>query len=101
MTNSQPFINIPNYPVIEDVYAELGRLPRKLVLDAEALAKEAGAPRAANIVILGASAPFLGIAYEKLEDGIRRIFGKKGADVVAMNLHALQAGYNRAINNEQ
>ncbi|GHV54695.1 indolepyruvate oxidoreductase [Bacteroidia bacterium] len=99
VTNSQPFINIPNYPAIEDVYAELNRLPRKVVLDVEALAKEAGAPRAANIVILGASAPFLGIDYGKLEDGIRRIFGKKGEDVVAMNLKALKAGYGKTINN--
>lgn len=96
VTNSQPFINIPNYPNIEQVNAELNKLPRKVVLDVEAIAKEAGSARAANIVMLGAAAPFIGIDFEKIEDGIRSIFGRKGEEIVAMNLKALKAGYDIA-----
>ena len=96
VTNSQPFINIPNYPEVEKVNEELGKLPHKVVLDVEAIAKEVGSVRAANIVMLGAAAPFIGIEYDKIADGIRRIFGRKGEEIVEMNLKALKAGYNVA-----
>ncbi|MDF9828884.1 indolepyruvate oxidoreductase subunit beta [Parabacteroides sp. PF5-6] len=94
VTNSEPFINIPNYPEIEKVRAELDKLPHKVVLDVESVAKEAGSARSANIVMLGAAAPFIPIEYSKLEDGIRRIFGRKGEEIVDMNLKALKAGYD-------
>lgn len=101
VTNSQPFINIPNYPDLEKVKAELDKLPHKVVLDVEAIAKEAGSMRAANIVMLGAATPFLGIEYEKIEDGVRRIFARKGEEIVAMNLKALKAGYELAQKHNQ
>lgn len=97
VTNSQPFVNIPNYPDIEKVNTELDKLPHKVILDVEAIAKEAGSARAANIVMLGAATPFIGIDYEKIEDGIRNIFGRKGEEVVEMNLKALKAGYDVAL----
>jgi indolepyruvate ferredoxin oxidoreductase beta subunit len=96
VTNSEPFINIPNYPDIEKVNAELDKLSHKVVLDVEALAKEAGSTRAANIVMLGAASPFLGIEYNKIADGIRSIFARKGEEVIEMNLKALKAGYEVA-----
>jgi indolepyruvate ferredoxin oxidoreductase beta subunit len=93
VTNSEPFINIPNYPEVDKVMAEVDKLPNKVVLDVEAIAKEVGSTRSANIVMLGAAAPFLKIDYPKIEEGIRRIFGRKGEEVVELNLKALQAGY--------
>ena len=96
VTNSQPFINIPNYPEMRKVNEELEKLPHKVVLDVEAIAKEGGSVRAANIVMLGAAAPFIGIEYDKIADGIRRIFGRKGEEIVEMNLKALKAGYDVA-----
>ena len=96
VTNSRPFVNIPNYPEIEKVTAELDKLPHKVVLDVEEIAKEAGSVRAANIVMLGAATPFIGIEYDKIEAGIRQIFGRKGEDIVNMNLKALKAGYDLA-----
>ena len=96
VTNSQPFINIPNYPEMGKVNEELEKLPHKVVLDVEAIAKEVGSVRAANIVMLGAAAPFIGIEYDKIADGIRRIFGRKGEEIVEMNLKALKAGYDVA-----
>jgi len=97
VTNSRPFINIPNYPDMELVNAELNKLPKKVVLDVEEIAKTVASARAANIVMLGASAPFIDIDYHKIEDGIRRIFGRKGEDIVNMNLKALKAGYDVAM----
>jgi indolepyruvate ferredoxin oxidoreductase, beta subunit len=96
VTNSVPFINIPNYPEVDKVNAELNKLPHKVVLNVEETAKELGSPRAANIVMLGAAAPFVGIDYDKIEEGIRSIFGRKGEEIVEMNLKALKAGYDIA-----
>lgn len=101
VTNSRPFVNIPNYPEMEKVNEELDKLSHKVVLDVEAIAKEAGSVRAANIVMLGAAAPFIGIEYDKIADGIRSIFGRKGEEIVAMNLKALHAGYDVALSLKQ
>jgi indolepyruvate ferredoxin oxidoreductase, beta subunit len=92
ITNTRPFNNIPNYPDIEKVMGEIEKVPHHIALDAEATAKEAGSTKATNIVILGAAAPFLGMAYEKLEDAIRFIFRKKGDKIIELNLNALKAG---------
>jgi indolepyruvate ferredoxin oxidoreductase beta subunit len=96
VTNSRPYVNIPGYPDMEKLNGELSKLPRTVILDAEEMAREAGAARAANIVILGAAAPFLGLRYEKIEEGIRHIFKHKGEDTILLNLKALRKGFNVA-----
>ena len=65
VTNAAPFVNIPNYPQVDDLLADLKRLPRVILLDVDALAKENNVPRAANVVLLGAASPILGIGIEK------------------------------------
>ena len=97
VTNSVPFINIPNYPAMEAIHDELAKLPRKVVLDVESIAKKAGTVRAANIVMLGAATPFIGIDYETIADGICSIFARKGDEIVEMNLKALKYGFDTAI----
>lgn len=92
VSNQVPFINIPNYPSEEAVNAELDKLPHKIVLNVNETAKETGSPRVANIVLLGATIPFLGIDYRKIQDSIRELFQRKGDAVVEMNLKALAAG---------
>jgi len=44
------------------------------LIDALAIAKQAGAPRSANMALLGAAAPFLGLREESLIFGIRSVF---------------------------
>lgn len=92
VTNDTPFINIPNYPEVDAIMAEIDRLPNKVVLNVDKIAKEVGSARVANIVLLGATTPFLGIDYVKIQDSIRDIFGRKGDAIVEMNLQALDAG---------
>jgi indolepyruvate ferredoxin oxidoreductase beta subunit len=92
VTNITPFVNIPNYPDIEQVMAEIRKLNRFVAIDADSIAKEVGSIRASNIVMLGAASPFIDIEYEKLKNGIRIVFARKGEDVVKMNLEALRRG---------
>lgn len=96
VTNTEPFVNIPNYPAMEDVNGELARIANVIKVDVDAIAKEAGNPRGANIVLLGACSHLLGIEPEKFEQGIERIFSRKGQDVVDSNLKAFRAGQEAA-----
>ncbi len=100
ITNTQPFKNIPNYPDTEEILSEIRKIPHHIAMDADLAAKEAGSVKAANIVILGAASPFLGMDYGKLEAAIRYIFGKKGDQVVDLNLAALKAGRDFANKNK-
>lgn len=92
VSNSKPFENIPNYPDLEKIINEYEKLPHKVILDVEKIARDLGAPRSANVVLLGAASPYLNIDFSKLETGIRSIFGRKGEEIVEMNLKALKAG---------
>ena len=94
VTNIQSFVNIPNYPNMEKIQEELDKLPRKVALNVEYIAREVGSSRMANMVMLGASAPFVGLEYENIAEGIRSVFGRKGHEVVESNLKALKAGYD-------
>ncbi len=96
VANSAPFVNIPAYPDHAKLLAELTALPRAIVFDVDAAAKDAGVTRAANIVLLGAAASVLGLDYGALQAAIRRVFGRKGDAVVEMNLRALEAGRRAA-----
>lgn len=92
ITSSTPFINIPNYPDVEELKSELAKLPQVISIDIESLAKEHNIPRSANMILLGAAQRSLGLEYDKLEDAIRRIFGRKGDAVVDANIKALALG---------
>jgi indolepyruvate ferredoxin oxidoreductase beta subunit len=45
------------------------------------------------MVLLGAAIPMLGIDHDKIIDGVKRIFARKGETVVNSNLAAIEAGY--------
>ena len=96
VTNAAAFINIPNYPQVDDVLADLRRLPHVILLDVDAIAKENQVARSANVVLLGAAAPILGIDFDKIERAVRRVFERKGAEIVDMNLRALNYGREAA-----
>lgn len=92
ITNTAPFINIPNYPELQELLDRIKAIDHHVSLDVDAIAKEVASPRAANIVLLGAASPFLGIEVKKIEEGIRNVFGRKGEAIVEMNLKAFRAG---------
>ena len=70
--------------------SELKKVKNLVAFDANEIAKEAKAR--ANMVLLGAAAPFLDIEFSKLEEAIHHIFDRKGEEVVNSNLAAIRAG---------
>lgn len=92
ITNTTPFINIPDYPDPEEVLRTIDALPRVVAIDAESVAKAEGNVKASNMVMLGAASPFIELPLNSLEQGIREIFARKGAEVVELNLRAFHAG---------
>lgn len=100
ITNTEPFVNIPNYPDINKVIAEIEAFPRHIALNAEQIAKDLGSVRSANIVMLGASSPFLDLDYNFLENAIRNIFQNKGEELVKINIDAFKAGLKFAEENK-
>jgi indolepyruvate ferredoxin oxidoreductase beta subunit len=92
VTSSNPFINIPDYPPVEDIISEIKKVKNHIIVDADKIAKDAGSLRSANIVILGAASPFINMPVVSIENAIRSLFGKKGEDIIEINLKAFRAG---------
>jgi indolepyruvate ferredoxin oxidoreductase beta subunit len=92
ITNINPEINIPDYPEIDQITNEIKKLPNHIIIDAKQIAKDIGSPKSANIVVLGAAADHIGIEFNHLEVGIRKLFGNKGEKVINANLEALRSG---------
>ncbi len=94
VTNTVPFVNIDNYPSTEELMDELHKSPNVVAFDMDSVAKEVASVRSANMVLLGACAPHVkGLEKEKIEEGIRKVFGKKGEAIVESNLKAFRAGW--------
>ncbi len=94
ITNTVPLKNIPNYPDMKEIEDALAKVKNVVAIDAEAAARAVMSPRSANMVLLGASAAVLEILEpDKLRDGIRRIFARKGDAIVEANIKAFDAGF--------
>lgn len=93
VTSNKPFVNIPNYPDEEKLFAELNALPKVVQLDIEQVAKDAGSARSANVVLLGMAAKYLDIvSADQLRQAVATIFARKGEAVVNANLKAFDMG---------
>lgn len=95
VTSSKPFVNIPDYPDIEAVKAELQALPRVNMLDIESIALEHRLPKGANMILLGMMAPYLEIVTpDALRQAVAKVFASKGEAVVEANQLAFDLGLN-------
>ena len=100
VTSSVPFRNIDKYPDIDQVYAAVKACPKHILIDTDALVKEINAPvQAANMVLLGAAIPMLGIEPEIMKTALQKVFARKSEAVVETNILALMAGYEYACKN--
>ncbi len=96
VTSTAPFVNIPNYPEIEEIENELEKSGNVIAFDMEEMAKEVASPRSSNMVLLGAASHFIDIASEKIEDAIKNVFSSKGEAIVDANIKAFRAGREKA-----
>jgi len=98
VSNADPYDNIGNYPDIEKIISQIKSLPSWRLVNAGALAKEAGLSKAVNVVIVGAASCFLPIKAGSLEKTIADVFTKKDADVISANSKAFKLGQAAAKN---
>jgi indolepyruvate ferredoxin oxidoreductase beta subunit len=87
---SAPVVNIENYPDTAAITAAINRCPASRIIEADALAKEAGNHRAVNRVMAGAASGFLPeIPLALFEDVIRAMFVSRSPEA---NIKAFKLG---------
>jgi len=92
ITNSTPYVNISNYPVINDVYNEIKKVKNHIIINADDIAKEIGSALVGNIVVLGSASNYMPFDYEDFVDAIKSVFENKGNKIVDLNIEALKKG---------
>jgi indolepyruvate ferredoxin oxidoreductase, beta subunit len=96
ITSVNPLVNIPDYPKLDDLLAQIRTLPRTVLVDSEQLARRAGSARATNMVMVGAASHHLPVGLDTIEHFINTLFAARGATVVDANLNAFRAGREAA-----
>jgi indolepyruvate ferredoxin oxidoreductase beta subunit len=92
VTNTTPFLNIPDYPDIKKLMNEIKALSQHILIDADKIASELGSQKSSNMVILGAASPYLGIPFKSIKESINQKFSRKGPEIVNVNIRALETG---------
>ncbi len=88
-----PFINIPNYPALDELLGRIAARPEHVLVDADRLARSAGAGLGANCTLLGATAHFLELQPDELEELLCHHLAAKGPRIVEANRKAFRLGY--------
>jgi indolepyruvate ferredoxin oxidoreductase beta subunit len=96
VTSRTPFVNIPDYPQIDKVLGAIQTVENKVIVDSDKLAKEAGSPKAQNMVMLGAASSHLILEATNIRQFIRVLFAPRGEKMVEMNLRAFDLGRTAA-----
>jgi indolepyruvate ferredoxin oxidoreductase beta subunit len=97
ISSQNPLVNIPDYPELEGILGQIRKVSRHVLVDSEALAREAGSSKSGNMILLGAASPFLHLETENLIEFIRVLFQRHGEKVVDINLKAYQLGREAAL----
>ena len=92
ITSTNPMVNIPNYPDLEELLGQIRGIPQAILVDSDRLAKSAGSARAANMVMVGAASHLLPVKVETMKHYIDNVFKKKGEKIIEANLKAFSAG---------
>jgi indolepyruvate ferredoxin oxidoreductase beta subunit len=96
VTAAEPLVNIPDYPGTEALLKAVEAFPLSRVVEAGALAKEAGLARSVNMVMVGAASPFLPLRPETLEAAISGLFAAKDPAIAGANVRAFRLGREAA-----
>lgn len=94
ITSSNAFKNIPNYPDIQNVLDIIQNNFKSEIIDIETIAKNAGNPKGANMVLLGAAAKYISVLdADKIRQAIESIFARKGNNVIQSNISLFNTAY--------
>ncbi len=96
VTSSTPFVNIPDYPDQEKLIGRIREIPGSVIVDSEALAKEAGTSKVQNTVMLGAAAKDLVVNEDRLLESIKVLFAPRGDKILEANIKAFELGRRAA-----
>ncbi|HOP61241.1 MAG TPA: indolepyruvate oxidoreductase subunit beta [Candidatus Saccharicenans sp.] len=96
ISSRTPYVNIHDYPPLEEVFKEIKKVRESWLIEAGQLAKQAGSLRAENMVVLGAASRYLPLQEDNLKKFIRVLFQSKGEKVVETNLKAFDLGRQAA-----
>ena len=97
ISNDNPFINMKNYPDKNLILDNLAKFNNSIILNADEIARKLGNSKGTNMVLLGASSPYIGLDYKILENSIRTIFARKGDKIIDLNLKAMEKGRELAL----
>lgn len=92
VSSSKTYVNIDNYPPEEKLFDEIRKIEKHIIIDASDIARGIGSPKVSNMVMLGAAYEKLGLSLESLSGALDTLFGRKGEEIVQMNIAALKAG---------
>lgn len=96
VTATEPYKNIIHYPEEEKLMDTIKESAAYLSVEAGTLARKAGSPKSFNVVMLGAASPYIGMEAAELEKAIGMFFGRKGEEMVNMNIKAFRLGRDYA-----
>ncbi|MBS3993765.1 MAG: indolepyruvate oxidoreductase subunit beta [Bacteroidetes bacterium] len=96
ITDAEPFVNIPNYPELKELFEKIKSYPNHIIVNATEEAKKIGTSKAANVVMLGAASAFLPIKDDGLLKAITDLFNRKGERIVNINIQAYKKGQELA-----
>jgi indolepyruvate ferredoxin oxidoreductase beta subunit len=89
---AEPFVNIPDYPETAAILKIIAQFPLHRIVNAAAIAREAGLAKAVNMVMVGAASPFLPLSVENIEAAIAGMFASKEQSVIEANKRAFNTG---------
>ncbi len=92
VTSITPYVNIPDYPEIDTLLADLAAFPHMVMVDTGHLARAAGNLRSQNMVTVGAASNLLEFTEEQLLKHVEGLFARKGEKIVAVNRKAFLYG---------
>lgn len=92
VSSTKTFQNIDDYPDEDALFKEFEKIQNHMLIDASAIARDLGSQKVSNMIMLGAASNHLGLSSEGLEGALRSLFGRKGEEIVQLNIRALRAG---------
>ncbi|HBM15111.1 MAG TPA: indolepyruvate oxidoreductase [Lentisphaeria bacterium] len=90
--SSSPVRNMPIYPNVDRLLAEIKKIEDSLIVDTDKISEELGSKGAGNIVLLGAASKKLPFTNEIWYQTIKERFASKEQSIIDKNIEAFNYG---------